>query len=472
MRALIALAFFVFCQPVLANVLADSATKNESYWTYEEILQYFKDNASKFYFDKSNDGGNKDIAMMPDRSFGDSKTVPTTSQDPSSQYFAVRLDHQMYWLDRFDAKTGDLLGSLNLESDDPARIYTGIGNALILARPSYKVICNDVLNKLDSVSGKETLLLKTQGIRPSEVFDQDRKTFVLLEHGLSDPGWIKRHPDKVPYGPSAVEAYDHAASPNLLENFRFGGNSFDTMELSTHMFGDPEHSKLYAISGCTILPKEIFPTINGNEVGFGNLQVINTKRLTVETIPLGAYLRDPTTVVAAHGKVYISSISTHLSDGGAFNFLRKTYRQLPYLVNLESKLTTDEKAILEEVAKEHYRQNWSGFLYVFSQEPFHLIKVIKTQYQSRAMAYISEDGLIAVMHRDWPGSKPGAISFVDVATDKLVAQAEVGHINLMGYAGNHRLLVSTTEKLVVFDTKTQTVFREYPGNYTIVSEKR
>ena len=65
---LIVAAFLCVSVPVLAGGGSGSTSPPpEEYWKYEEILEFFKSNANQFCFDKSDDGGNQDIAMMPDR---------------------------------------------------------------------------------------------------------------------------------------------------------------------------------------------------------------------------------------------------------------------------------------------------------------------------------------------------------------------------------------------------------------------
>ncbi len=385
-------------------------------------------------------------------------------------------DNHLAWERRIDE---DINAFSILENGNLAFMYTAA-----VGRYFSKV------EEYDPQANRAWQIIETEGSGPKACIGYPGKLFVQVAHAKFTAEEIKRqHRRLSPYSYAGFEVYDRGNNHRHQATLRLGNSDIIDDVAFNYKTG-----RIYALTTPMDLDDPRHPRgVRRNDLGLTYLHIISTTANTLaQKVDLTDYFLIARGITQIDNLIYIKASSPlsaiknfedqnnkdmelalkglpdelkgYLGKYADLDLSNKFWAYItPRLRQIEATRTTENRT--------QYKPNNSDTMFVFRDLPFELVATfsIGTKQPISRMISAPDDNLIILENRAPMGSFFATLLFLDIKTKTITTSIDVSGYNTMEYVGNHKLLVSTRTKLIIFNTTTLTVEKEYPGFYTAIS---
>ena len=337
------------------------------------------------------------------------------------------------YIDVIDLNTNQCVASYKVPPGISQIVMNKNGNFFFL----FKESPNDIkpVHEIQeyALKGKKlSIAFRNKSMDPVDVFFAKNHYFFLFDLILKSPEDIQKYPNLVPYQYAGFEVYANKKNLSLLGYLRLG--EFDHVEGCDL---NADQSKLYIVAD----PYNIVLKTGGgiyNKESISFLYIVDTQtREIIKKKELTPFFKGVQGLKVVGEKVYMGAL------------YKKSYTGKKELVN----------------------QDLNKNLFVFDIKTLSLIKKFHLEAMVRKIEYSPDDKRLFVMHQGQLGSCKAALTVVDTIHDKPVSLFEIPNLEEIRYVGCHKLFLVTHHKLLILNTKTLKIEKEFSGTYWSIAKK-
>ncbi len=373
-------------------------------------------------------------------------------------------------------KGGAFIDQYSVTSDQKIRSFDADYSMVYLSVMSNgKVWCTYGANfdetiqkvrELDPLTGKISDVLSHPSKDADQIFDLGDKFYIRVETIIASDDYIQKHPNLAPWQHGGFEVYKKRNGHPKLDSFiRFDldgfilGASMTASRDSLYVTMEPvflldDKLKETRKEGISTVGR----TFNENQyswIGEIDTQTDKVKRV----ISLDPYLRGVWGIKVVGDYLYVTALEKE-----TYNWDIKRDR-----TEIGDKRAREKTPYTPKFSEE--MRDYNRSLFVFTLNPFKLVKKIPIEAMGRRMEVDPEAKRLFVLHEGGMGSPIGLLTAIDTETQTRIGQMLIPRIRMIGYAGHHRLYVTTSEKLLIIDTTTLKVVKEVPGEFGMIAHR-
>ena len=355
----------------------------------------------------------------------------------------------------------------SFEADDSMTYLSVMSNGNVWCTYSANFDENiQKVRELDTVTGKIRYVLTHPSQSADEVFDLGDKFYIRFENIQASEDYIQKHPNLAPWEHCGFEVYKKKNGHPKLDSFiRFDLDGFilgASMSETRNSLYVTLHPIFLSGEDVKDTPKERISTVGRtfNENQYSWIGEIDTQTDKVKrVISLDPYLRGVWGIKVVGDYLYVTALEKE-----TYNWDIKRDR-----TEIGDKRAREKTPYTPKFSEE--MRDYNRSLFVFTLNPFKLVKKIPIEAMGRRMEVDPEAKRLFVLHEGGMGSPIGLLTAIDTETQTRIGQMLIPRIRMIGYAGHHRLYVTTSEKLLIIDTTTLKVVKEVPGEFGMIAHR-